>query len=182
MSRLQQQRDLDFCIQRDNGFICLCCKNPLGRDYIRDHLNNDRSDNRRENMALLCRSCNLKKLNNYDYQIIAADKLKQNEDASTKYLEDREAHKQYSSEIEISTFLYEHTKQYLTEQTTLNGGISFDDTLAEIVYTAQEKIGHGAESTIRKILKSLTCKRAPFQVVKNPDNGEKLICKRGVLN
>ena len=182
MSNLQQQRDLDFCVQRDDGFTCLFCKKPLGRDYIREHLNNNRNDNRRENMALACRSCNLKKLNNCDYQIIASDKLKQNEDASVKYLETREAHKQYSSEIEISTFLYEHTKQYLTEQTTLNGSISFDDALAEIVFIAQEKIGHGAESTIRKILKSLTCKLGPFQVVKNPNNGEKLICKRNVLN
>ena len=39
-------------------------------------------------MALVCRSCNFKKLNNYDYQIIAADKLKQNEEAGLKYLED----------------------------------------------------------------------------------------------
>jgi len=182
MSKLQQQSDLDYCIQRDNGFTCLCCKKPLTRDYIRDHLNNNRNDNRRVNIALMCRSCNLKKLNNFDYQIIAADKLKENEDASTKYLEAKQAHKQYSSEIEISTFLYEHTKKYLTEQTTLNGSISFEDTLAEIVFTAQEKIGHGAESTIRKILKSLTCKLGPFQVVKNPNNGEKLICKRNVLN
>jgi len=182
MSRLQQQRDLDYCIQRDNGLICLFCKEPLGRDYIREHLNNNRKDNRRENMALACQSCNIKKINNFDYQIIAADKLKQNEDVSAKYLEDHDAHKQYSSEIEISKVLFKFTRQYLTEQTTLNGGISIEDTLAEIVYLTQEKYGHGAESTIRKILKSETCKLGKFQVVKNTDNGEKLICKRNVLN
>ena len=179
---MQQQRDLDFCIQRDNGFICLFCKEPLGRDYIREHLSNNRNDNRRENMALVCRSCNLKKINNYDYQIIAADKLKQNEDASAKFLEDTEAHKQYSSEIEISKLLYGFAEQYLSEQTTLNGSISFDDTLAELTYLTQEKYGHGSENTFRRILKSLTCKVAKFQVVKNTDTGEKLICKRNVLN
>ena len=182
MSRLQQQRDLDFCIQRDNGFTCLFCKEPLGRDYIREHLSNNRNDNRRENIALACRSCNLKKINNFDYQIIAAEKLKQNEDASAKFLEDREAHKQYSSEIEISKLLYGFAKKYLTEQTTLNGSISFDDTLAELTYLTQEKYGHGSENTFRRILKSLTCKVAKFQVVKNTDNSEKLICKRNVLN
>ena len=176
-----KQKYLPILIQRDSGLNCLYCKEPLTGDYIFEHLNSKRLDNRIENLALSCQSCNIKKITNCDLELIAADKLKQNEEAGLKYLEDTEAHKQYSSEIEINKVLYSFTEQYVSEQITTNVNISFDDTLTELTYLAQKRYGHGSEATFRKYLKSLTCKVSELQVVKD-DKGKKIICKRNVLN
>ena len=176
-----KQKYLPILIQRDSGLNCLYCKEPLTGDYIFEHLNSKRLDNRIENLALSCQSCNIQKITNCDLELIAADKLKQNEEAGLKYLEDTEAHKQYSSEIEINKLLYAFTEQYVSEQIAIHVNISFDDTLTELTYLAQKRYGHGSEATFRKYLKSITCKVSELQVVKD-DKGKKIICKRNVLN
>ncbi|MCH7648222.1 MAG: HNH endonuclease [Thaumarchaeota archaeon] len=176
-----KQKDLPILIQRDNGFNCLYCKKPLTGDYIFEHLNSDRLDNRIENLALSCQSCNITKITDYDLDLIAQEKLKQNEAAGLKYLEDGTAHENNSSEIEINKALYSFTEQYLSEQITAHVNILFDDTLTELTYLAQKRFGHGSEATFRKYLKSLTCKVSELQVVKD-DKIKKIICRRGVLN
>ena len=132
-------------------------------------------------MALVCRSCNAKKLNNYDYQIIAADKLKQNEEAGIKYQEDNSAHENNSSEIEINKALYSFHKQYISERIASDGQYLFDDAIAELPYLCQERFDHGSEATTRKYIKQLTSKVTKWQVVKD-DKNKKIICKRNVLN
>jgi len=133
------------------------------------------------NKALSHQSCNIKKTNSAEFQVIAVEKLKQNEEAGMKYLEDDEAHNNNSSEIEINKILYSFTEQYLSEQIATHVNISFDETLSELTYLAQKRFGHGSEATFRKYLKSLTCKAADWQVVRD-DKGKKIICKRNVLN
>jgi len=177
MTSSQKEKDLTVIIQRDGGFNCLYCPEPLGSDYIFEHLNNNRQDKRIENKVLAHQTCNIKKINNSDYQIIAADKLKQNEEAGLKYLEDPDAHSNNSSEIEINKILYNFTVQYLSEQIAANVNIDFNDTLSELTFLSQQRFGHGSEATFRKYLKSLTCKVAKWQVVKD-DKGKKIICKR----
>jgi len=170
-----KQKYLPMLIHRDHGFNCLFCKEPLTGDYVYDHLNSKRLENGMENLALACQSCNIKKIDSAEYQLIAAEKLKQNEEAGLKYLEDDEAHNNNSSEIEINKALYSFTEQYLSERIAAEVNISFDETLTELTYLAQKRFGHGSEATFRKYLKSLTCKVSQLQV-------KKIICKRGVLN
>jgi len=172
-----KQKDLPILIQRDNGFLCFYCQEPLKGDYIFEHLNSNRQDNRIENLVLACQPCNIKKIHYSDYGLMAQDKLEQNEEAGLKYLEDEGAHENNSSEIEIGKLLYRFTEQYLSERIAADINISFDDTLDELTYHAQKRFGHGAEPTFRRILKPLTCKDSQFQVVRN-DKNKKIICKR----
>jgi len=153
----------------------------LKGDYIFEHLNSNRQDNRIENLVLACTPCNIKKITYSDYGLMAQDKLEQNEEAGLKYLEDNIAHENNSSEIEINKALYSFTKQYLSERIASETNVSYDDTLTELTYLAQERFGHGSEPTFRKYLKSLTCKVSQLQIVKDAKN-KKIICKRNVLN
>jgi len=176
-----KQKDLPILIKRDDGFNCFYCKESLKGDYIFEHLNSNRQDNRIENLVLACQPCNIKKINYSDYGLMAQDKLKQNEEAGLKYLEDEGAHQNNSSEIEINKILYKFTEQYLSERIAADTNISYEDTLTELTYIAQERFGHGSEPTFRKYLKSFTCKVSQLQVVRDNKN-KKIICKRNVLN
>ena len=169
-------------IEDQNGFICYQCDDTLKPGhYVFEHLSDKRKDSRYENIALCCVSCNNKKPHDFDMQLKAIELLKKKEEMGLKYLEDNTAHENNSSEIEINKLLYNFTKQHITQQIALEGKYSFDDAVSEIPYLCHERFGHGSEVTIRKYLKSLTCKASEWQVVKD-DKGKKWICKRGVLN
>ena len=174
-----KQKYLPALIQRDGGFNCFYCKEALTPEYVYEHLVK-RSDPQMINIVLSCQPCNIKKINNIDYQLMAQEKFKQNEEAGLKYLEDTESHKQYSSEIEINKILYSFHKQYISERIASDGQYLFDDAIAELPYLCQERFDHGSEITTRKYIKQLTSKVTKWQVVKD-DKGKKIICKR-VLN
>ena len=116
-----------------------------------------------------------------EYQLMADEKLLQNEEMGLHYLEDPTAHDQNSSEIEINNALFNFTKQYISEKIATDGRISFNDALAEIPYLTQQRFNHGSEQSIRRYIKQLTCSVAEWQVVKD-ENNKKWICKRGMLN
>ena len=163
------------------GFVCYQDNEPLGKDYVFEHLNDNRLDSRYENIALAHQSCNIKKINDYDMKLKAQDLLKKREEAGLKYLEDGAAHENNSSEIEINKVLWSFTQQYVSERIAADTNISFDDTLSELTFIAQQRFGHGSEPTFRKYLKSITCKASQLQVVRD-DKNKKIICKRNVLN
>jgi len=168
-------------IQDQGGFVCYQCDETLIPDhYCFEHLSNRRNDSRYENVALCCNSCNIKKIDNFDMKLKATDLLKKKEEAGLKYLEDKTAHEQHSSEIQINQALYNFTKQYINEYVQTDGKYSFDDAVAELPFLCQERFGHGSEQTIRKYIKQLTCGVAPLQVIKDESN-KKWICKR-VMN
>ena len=175
-----KQKYLPIIIQRDGGLNCLYCPESLGSDYVFDHLNNQRLDNRVENICTVHQKCNILKINNIDFQLIASEKLKQNEEAGLKFLEDNSAHENNSSEIEINKALYSFHKRYISERIASDGQYLFDDAIAELPYLCQERFDHGSEITTRKYIKQLTSKVTKWQVVKD-DKGKKIICKR-VLN
>ena len=130
LTRSLKQKYLPILIQRDNGFQCFYCKEPLTSDYVFEHLNSKRQDNRTENLVLACQSCNIEKIDSSEYQIMAVEKLEQNEEAGLKYLEDNGAHENNSSEIEINKALYNFAKQYLSEKIVTDVNVSFDDNLS----------------------------------------------------
>ena len=179
ITETQKMRILPNHIKEFNGLVCYQCENQLGPDYEHDHLNKNRNDNRDENIALICRSCNAKKELNSDMEIKAYELLKKREDAGLKFLEDKDAGKE-PSEIEINKALFNYTKQFITERVNTDGNYLFNDALNEIVYLCQEKFGHGSEQTVRRYINQLTCAVAPYQIVRD-DKNKKLICKR-VLN
>ncbi len=176
-----KQKFLPTLINRDKGLFCFYCKEPLKGEYIFEHLNSNRHDNRIENIVTSHQKCNIDKIKNLEYQLMADEKLAQNEELGLKYLEDSTAHEENSSEIEINKTLYNFTKQYITEQIALDGKYSFNDAISELPYLSQERFGHGSEMTTRRYIKQLTSKVSDLQIIKD-DKNKKWICKREVLN
>lgn len=176
-----KQKYLPVLIQRDGGFNCLYCKEPLTGDYVYDHLNNQRQDNRVENVCTAHQKCNIEKSNNIEYQLIAAEKLKQNEEMGIRYLEDHGAYDNNSSEININQTMRPFVKRWITERIAADGKVELRETINCLVYLCQENYSHGAEPTIRRYVKEMTCSVAEWQVVKD-DKNIKWICKRNVLN
>jgi len=181
LTRSLKQKYLPIILPRDNGFNCFYGKEPLTNDYVFDHLNSRTQDNRIENLVLACQSCNIKKINNPEYQIMAVEKLKQNEEMGIRYLEDHGAYDNNSSEININQTMRPFVKRWISERIAADGKVELRETINCLVYLCQENYSHGAEPTIRRYVKEMTCSVAEWQVVKD-DKNIKWICKRNVLN
>lgn len=172
---------LPFIIERDHDFICLYCKSPLFFfKYIFEHLNDTRTDNRIENLALACSSCNKRKVDDPEMKQRALEKLKQNENSD--YLKERkflidELTKEASPEIEINIACTDITKQFITEKVESDGFILKSEALYCSVYLCREKTGHGSTQSCREYIKILTCEVAPFKIVRD-ENNRKIIVRR----
>ena len=176
LNNSKKKEFLPILIARQNGLNCYQCESMLGSDYIFEHLNDNRFDNRIENIAICCQSCNVKKINNVDMQFKAQDLLKRNEERGISPSESTETLFPKSSEIEINRLLRPFCKQYLSERIATDGKLPTRDAVLELIYLSQEKFGCGADATIRKYLSELTCSIAPFMIIK--DGKEKFIVKR----
>jgi len=175
LTQTKKKNYLSLLIKRQNGFRCYQCNKILdGGNYIFEHLNDNRFDNRVENIALACQSCNVKKITHGDFTIIARNLLKKNEESAL--LEEDSGLESKSSEIEINRTLRPFCKQYLFERVNVDGNIVLTDAILELTYLGQERFGCGAESTIRKYIAELTCKVAPFMIIK--EGKERLIVRR----
>jgi len=166
-------------IERD-GFVCYQCEKPLGKnDYVYEHLDDNRHHNNFENIALAHQSCNIKKIKDFDMQLKAQEKLKQNEEMclSERKLEDKSGHEQYSSEISINTKNYSFTEQYISEHIQTDGSMLYSDALNSITYLCKKRTGHGSDQAVRRYLNQLTCAESLYMIVKN-DKGKRVIIKR----
>ena len=171
---------LPLLIKRD-GFFCWYCHEALViNKHVFDHLNNNRKDDRIENLVLACRSCNNKKPHDSDMKHIAMMKLKQNMESNflreRKFLVDEHT-KEASPEIEINVSNYEITLQFITEKVKWNSYLLFSEALHCAVYLCKEKTGHGSSQSVYGYIKTLTCEVAPFKIVRD-ENNRKIIVKR----
>lgn len=166
-------------MKRDKGFNCFYCKQQLSMNKLAfDHLNNNRKDNRMENLVLCHQSCNIKKISNLDYQVMAAQKLKENEEDFS--VSEKNAGKNdfdNNSEIGINVGTYEIVETYLEQEIQNGGHIKFNDALYSIVYICKKRTGHGSEPAVRRHLNTLTATVAPFELTKN-NAKEKIIVRR----
>jgi len=160
------------------GFNCYQCRESLEKKtWVYDHLDDNRRHNEYSNLAICCQSCNIKKANDFDMKFIALDLKKQREEASIKYVETPDAIEETSSERDVNKMLFPLTEQIISERVNTDGNYPLKDALAEIPYISQKRYGCGAEPTVRRYLKQLTSKLAPFEIVTD-EKGIKLICKR----
>jgi len=160
--------------QRD-GEICIYCIKPLGSKYVLEHLNDNRDDNRLENYVNAHQACNISKSFNIDYQIIAKEKLQQNENALFLPKEDDEP--EASTEIKISQNNFDITEQYITEKIAIDQSISWHDALYGSVYQCKRKTGYGSTQCARNYLFVLTSPEASFMRTKN-EQGKSIISRR----
>jgi len=166
-----------YLAERD-GLICIYCNLQLDpNDSEIDHLNDDYTDNQIENNVLCHRKCNLEKRNNYDYQIIAGEKLESNLRSSFKtYVEDRNDYTN-SPEIEHNINVKSFVKQFITEKIQTDGSMPYADALNGLTYLCGEKFDHCSQVTIRRHLDAICSDWAPFMKSKNK-SGKYLIVKR----
>ena len=170
---------LPIIIARDGGFRCFYCKQQLsGRHFSFDHLDNNRTHNNVENIVICHQSCNIKKITNTDYQIMAHEKLKLNEEEfSVRVKKPNTTHHDYTSEIGINIGTYDLVESYLENETNTDGHVMFNDALYSTVYLCKQKIGHGSEPAVRRHLNTLTSSVAPYKITRN-DSNEKIIVRR----
>lgn|SRR2546428_5622445 len=180
LSYMQKLEYLPLLIKRD-GFICIYCKQSLTYySFIYEHLNNKRYDNRLENIALAHQSCNIRKAKFFDYQIIANEKLFENERklfVREKILVEDLGAKEQSTEIEINQVNFAIVLQHLSECLQTNGSIEYSDALNSSVYLCKTKSGHGSQQSMRNYIATLTSSVGPFMIARDA-NKKKIILKR----
>lgn len=179
MSHLTDKMKKDFLpkLIQEFGFNCYLCERPLKQEYIFEHLNDKRLDSRYENIALSHQSCNIKKTSDYDLKLKAQELLKKREEAGFKYQENPSALEEISTERQANKILFQFTEQFIEERINTDGKYNLKDAISEIPYVAQKRFGIGAENTIRRYLKQLTCPSAPNQIIRD-DHGKDWICRR----
>jgi len=158
--------------QRD-GENCLYCQKP--RCNVLDHLSDNRNDNRLENFVRAHQTCNIAKIHNIDYQLMAGEKLKQNEQSLFIPVEDNSS-EESSTEIKISKTNFEITEQYLSEKILTDGFILWHDALYGATYKCKKLTGYGSVQCTRNNLYTLTSPEAPF--MKTKDKNKKPIIVR----
>ena len=181
LSSTEKNSYFPILIERDGGFICFYCGLFLQfGSFVFEHLNNNRNDNRMENIVLACQSCNNAKPYDQIMQVKALEKLKQNE--GSNYVREKisivDSNKEVSAEIEINVTNSEITEQYITESVKANGSIEYTDALHSSVFLCKSKTGHGSQQSVRNYIASLTSVVGPFQIIRDDDK-KKVIVKRG---
>ena len=172
LTQKQKADWLDVIIQRDGKFACWYCNLDFFSlsDFVFEHLNCNRKDNRVDNLVLACVTCNNKKPHDIDMQIQATDKLHLNE--KLMYMRENTPNKmdrKQSNEITINVSNFEIAKLFLIR----NVPIPFDEALDSISYLCREKTGHGSQQSVRNYINTLTSTVAPFEIIKQ--QGKKVI-------
>ena len=179
LTKALKEKYLPMLIDRDGGFKCFYCKQELSiKKLAFEHLNNNRTDNRIENLVLSHLSCNIQKISNTDYQIMALEKLKLNEELFS-VCERKKTKTDFdsTSEIGINIGTYEIVESYLNNEVHTDGHVLFNEALYSIVFICKERTGHGSEPAVRRHLNTWTAKVAPYEITRN-DSNEKIIVKR----
>ncbi len=168
----------DIIIKRDGGFICFYCKcDLLNIAWAYEHLDNNPMHSTVENIVLACQSCNVKKKNDYDMQILALEKKRQNEVSNFVCVREKDRGGEFLSEIDINTTNFEIAQQYLTEIIQTDGFIEYKEAVPSIAMLCKIKTGHGSTQSVREYINMLTSREGPFLIIKN-DEKKRIIVKR----
>ena len=186
LTAAQKHRMFKYLVDRD-GYLCFYCKKKFKsvRDPIYEHLNDDETDDREDNLVLAHQSCNILKSTQKDkkYLTMAEYKLIENEKhAGDLYVREsflkKNSNDEASTEITISKKCFDITEKYVTDNVLANGWVVYKETMDSIVYLCRKKIGYGSEQQIRSHIQALTSHVAPFEMIKDPITKKKIIKKR----
>ena len=174
---------LPLILIRD-GHDCLYCKRRIDGDFVYEHLDDEPSNNRIENIIIAHKNCNKEKEHNKEYKKMAIEKLEANMEANShpgtkKQLQiyDKKLPTTASIEMRIAETNRMITRRYITEQLAVHDSIKYDDALRNCIYLCNEKNGTGSRQSIGNYIWVLTSAIGPFMVVKD-GNGEDVIMKR----
>ena len=186
LTAAQKHKMFKYLVDRD-GYLCFYCKKKFKsvRDPIYEHLNDDETDDREDNLVLAHQSCNILKSTQNDkkYLDMAELKLIENEKhAGDLYVREsflkKNSKDEASTEITISKKCFDITEKYVTDNVLANGWVVYKETMHSIVYLCKKKIGYGSEQQIRSHILTLTSHVAPFEMIKDPITKKKIIKKR----
>ena len=186
LTAAQKHKMFKYLVDRDS-YLCFYCKKKFKsvRDPIYEHLNNDETDDREDNLVLAHQRCNVLKSTQKDkkYLDMAELKLIENEKhAGDLYVREsflkKNSKDEASTEITISKKCFDITEKYVTDNVLANGWVTYKETMHSIVYLCKKKIGYGSEQQIRSHIQALTSHVAPFEITKDPKTKKKIIKKR----
>ena len=183
LTAAQKHKMFKYLVDRD-GYLCFYCKKGFKsvRDPIYEHLNNDETDDREDNLVLAHQSCNILKSTQKDkkYFNMAELKLEDNEKhlyVGESFLKEN-SKDEASTEIKISKRCFDVTEKYITDGVLANGWVAYKETMHSIVYLCKKQTGYGSEQQIRSHILTLTSPVAPFEITKDPTTKKKIIKKR----
>ena len=176
MNQLSHKAKILFTkwVKQRDGPNCFYCKKE--RPNILEHLDDNRNHNTLENFVNSHQVCNVAKKFNIDYEVMAQDKLKQNQLTPFIPTEDNES-EEASTEIKISKNSYDITEQYLAEKILTDGSITWHDALYGSVYKCKKLTGYGSVQCVRNYLYTLTSPEGPFMKTKD-ENKKPIIVMR----
>ena len=183
LTATQKRQLLTYLVERD-GYHCFYCKKGFKsvRDPIREHLNDDETDDREDNLVLAHQSCNILKYTQKDKKYFNMAELKLEDNEKHLYVREsflkKNSKDEASTEITISKKCFDITEKYVTDNVLANGWVVYKETMHSIVYLCKKKIGYGSEQQIRSHILTLTSPVAPFEIIKDPKTKKKIIKKR----
>ena len=185
LTATQKRQLLTYLVERD-GYHCFYCKKGFKsvHDPIREHLNDDETDDREDNLVLAHQSCNILKYTQKDKKYFNMAELKLEDNEKHLYVREsflkKNSKDEASTEITISKKCFDITEKYVTDNVLANGWVVYKETMHSIVYLCKKKIGYGSEQQIRSHILTLTSPVAPFEIIKDPKTKKKIIKKRFV--
>ena len=183
LTAAQKRQLLTYLVERD-GYHCFYCKKGFKsvRDPIIEHLNDDETDDREDNLVLAHQSCNILKSAQKDKKYLSMAELKLEDNEKHLYVREsflkKNSKDEASTEITISKKCFDITEKYVTDNVLANSWVVYKETMHSIVYLCRKKIGYGSEQQIRSHIQALTSHVAPFEMIKDPITKKKIIKKR----
>lgn len=184
ISHKQKITNFPLVIKRD-GNKCFYCEKPFitnkiiltldsKQRRIWEHLNNNDSDNRLENLVHAHQGCNLEKRNNPDMQIKAFEKLKKNEQDAEFTESHLDSLKETTAEMDSNAEGLKMTLNYFREQLEPRGNnppyeseLRVKDVCDLLAGRMFKMIGHGSQESIRRHIDILTTSDWEFQKYKD---------------
>jgi len=167
-------------IERD-GDVCLYCPEPFSEINPAefDHLNNDSSDNRDENLVQCHHACNIRKKFSPEMQFIAKEKLKQNERAisaseKASAILKIEHPEGLTSSQQISQACRPIAKEWLYNHINEEGQVTLSEAVGAIVDACQKRIGWGSQAAIYNHINAW-CNRYTGEFTKTKEAGKNVI-------
>ncbi len=169
-------------VNRDGGFKCFYCKKDLvGYIWVYEHLDNNPNHSEVENIVLAHQSCNVKKKNDCDMQIMAMEKVRLNHQMNLSCeRENMETDGPTTSpEMDVSQKNFELVKKYLHEIISTDGYIEVKDAIDSSSMYCQNKTNHGSPVAIRRYIDMLCSREGSFMYSKNDDGKRILVIRSG---
>jgi len=162
---------------KEDGTDCVHCEKVLDLDTcVISHLDNNPKHNDPWNHALSHQQCNIDVIKNFDYQLKAQERIRQNH--SKIYAPRIEIkNENVSTEVDINVTNRQLTKQKLTEWTIDKQTIEHNEAMNSITYLCTELTGHGSQKCVREYINMLCSSVGPFMIVKD-ENKNKVIQRR----